>query len=475
MAVTLVGSGGIFTRLGRLFRGLADLNALQGGTATSTVAAGASWATRGTNIEADAADSPAVSDQIDGHWQSIDSWRSAQSSLFSSMQALAEAIVVRQVDLDANLPTKDLSTALKELIRQMKASGDDLADSAVAAGSQTAVGTPTGNAQVVVSVKNNDGWVLQTAFAETLRFTVSADAQSGGATARNETLSVQGRASNPDVSAYDWPYGSGANQAVSLADAHEDNSAGNLLYNGGFDTFNDTNYPQNWVVATGTVGTNVSAAGGAAAYTDGDALKITGDAGGTLTTLRQTFETDASTTSGSGGTPAELEPNTQYAVGLWVKRDNAQSAGALRVALVDGGHTVTTDVAGTSNSFSIDCTALTASYAFYSGTFRTPLALPTTGLKLELKLTTAIDDGDSVFIDDLAMTEMTQLYAGGPFVAAFPGDTDVILDDQWTVAITNTMGQMAMWLERFFGLRELGLQFSYDSAGAETVSDSLIV
>ncbi len=95
MAVTLTGTGGLFKRLGAIFGGLADLRSIQGGTVTTATASGASWATRGTTLESYAAESPAVSSEIDGHWASIQSWRSAQASLFSSMRSIAEKIVIR--------------------------------------------------------------------------------------------------------------------------------------------------------------------------------------------------------------------------------------------------------------------------------------------------------------------------------------------------------------------------------------------
>jgi hypothetical protein len=463
----------VFKRLGRIFGGLADLRSIQGGTVTTAVASGASWATRGTNIEADAAESPAVSDQIDGHWTAIASWRSAQSSLFTSMRSLAEKVVIRQVDLDASLATKDITTALKELIRQMKSSGDDIADSTVSAGAQTAVGSPTGTAKAVVSIYNRDGYVLQTPFAETLRFTTASDAQTGGATARNESMTVRGKAAVTDVAAYDWPSGSGCNVTVNLIDAQADNSRGNLLYNGDFETFLSTHTPQDWVMSVGVAGTDYTAAGSSDALTGSNAMKFIGD-GSTLTVMRQTFDTAHSTTLGAGGTPAELEPNQQYAVGMWLKRNTALAAGVLRVRLTDGDNTVTSDVAGTANSFTIDLTALTGSYVFYSGVFRTPAVTPTSGYKLELAQTTAHDTGEFYYLDDIAFAKMTPLYNGGPSVAVFAGATNTVKDDQWTVAISCTMGGFASWLERVFSLRDKGLQFPYDSAGGETVADSLI-
>lgn len=475
MAVTLVGTGGLYKRLGALAGGVANVVSLQGGTATTDVAAGASMTTRGTTLESYWAESPALSVYLDTHWQTISSWRSAQSSLFQGFKRLAENVLIEQVHLDNPLPTKTVDTAMRELIRQMRAAATDINASSISAGSQTAsTPTPTGTTKLVISLKNEEGYKYQTSFAETIKFTCTSDAQTGGATARNESFAARGKAAVSDVSNYLYSAsGSGCNKTFTVTDSQSNNTRNNLLYNSGFDSFNSTNYPGSWVIATGAVTTNVLAAG--SGYTGGNALRILGDAGGTLTKVTQAFDTTANTTTaGSGGTPAELEPLTVYHVSLFVKRDNALSAGNIRVSLTDGSGTVTTNVAGDNNEFDIDATALTASYVHYSGAFQTPAVIPSTGFKLAIALTTAIDDADSVFIDDVSMCEATQLYNGGPWVSAHAGDTNPVLNDAWTVAISATWGVMAMWMERFFALREKGLIIPYDEGAAETVADSLV-
>ena len=114
---------------------------------------------------------------------------------------------------------------------------------------------------------------------------------------------------------------------------------------------------------------------------------------------------------------------------------------------------------------------MSTSYVTFSGTFRTPAVLPAT-YKLQIDLSTAIDNGKSVYIDDLALAEMTPLYSGGPAIAAFAASTNPAAGDAWTIALTNTMGVMAAWMERVFSLRDKGLQLPY--SGSPTVADSLV-
>jgi len=470
MSVTLTGTGGLFKRLGRLFGAMADVTALKGGTATARVLSGASMQTRGTNITADLAEAPALSDYVSAPWGAIDSWRSAQTTLYSAFRSMAEDMVIRQVDLDANLPQRTLTTALTELIRQMRANSDSINASTVAAGDQTAVGTPTGNPVIVLSTKGADGYILQTLFAETLRLKIASDTGTG-ATARQEPLTVRGQAAADSVYSHLWPGGSASSLSLSLVDAQLDNSSGNKLVNGNFETFSTANYPDNWTALVGVAGTNFFAAGSGDAYTQQNALKITGDGGGTLTGLAQQLNKATSTGAGAGGSPDTLKPLTQYAFCCKVKVSATPAAGVLRASLVDGSNAIINDASATANSVTLALTGVSTSYVTFSGTFRTPAVLPST-YKLRIDLSTAIDNGKSVYIDDLALAEMTPLYSGGPAIAAFAASTNPAAGDAWTIALTNTMGVMAAWMERVFSLRDKGLQLPY--SGSPTVADSLV-
>lgn len=332
MSVTLTGTGGVFKKIGRLAGRAADIVALKGGSATTRVLSGSSMTTAGTNILADAAESPAVSAQAEGILSYIDSWRAAQNGLLQQLANIAAAETIRQVDLDASLSTKDITSALTELIRQMKANSDSINASTVAVGSQTSVGSPTGTPIVVGSKYRKDGYVLQTLFPETIRFTTTTDSQ-GSATARQESINVKGAAAVTDVFSHLWPGGSGCNVTLNLADAQLDNSGGNCLVNSDFETFTTSNVADNWVYASGAAGTDIYAAG--SGYTQSNALKFTGD-GSTTITIRQTFNQAVSTAVGLGGSPYKILPSTQYAINLWVKvLSSAPAAGVLRIRLVD--------------------------------------------------------------------------------------------------------------------------------------------
>lgn len=468
MSVTLTGSGGLFKRFGLIAGGLADLKSLMGGTATTPVTSGASWLTRGVNLETDGLNSPAVSIELDGVWTAISTWRSSQSSLFSSMRSYAEKMFIRQVTLDATLSSQDLTSALREIISQMRTNSDSINASTVSAGSQTNVGSPTGNAVIVSSVKNKEGYIWQTPYAETLRFTVTGDAQTGS-TARFEPVTIRGASAINDKFAYDWPGGSGVTVQVNLIDAQNDNSRGNALVNSDFETATTANYPDNWIVQLGAAGTDFLRA--AAGYTQTYALQIVGD-GSTLAAIAQEFDHATSTSAGSGGTPFELEPLTQYAIQFWSKV-SASATGVLQVALVDSSGNVINDAAGTANSFTVNLASLSTTYASSTGVFRTPAVLPSDGIvRLRLKATTAIQSSRSLYIDDIGFSKMTSVYKGGPSVAIFAASTNVATNDAWTVAISNSLGKTAKWLEILFNLNDKELIIPY--SGSPTVADSVI-
>jgi hypothetical protein len=479
MTIPLTGAGGFYTRAGRVWAGLDDLNAARGGAATSRVLSGANLATRVNNEEADFAAGTGVQQVLDGLYGALTSVQGSMGSFFSDAQTRTQNLLKAMWSVDqgisasaplAVLTNVDLPTALRTLISQMGAAAASVNASAPAAGAQTAVGTPLGNAVIVTSVKNPQGQLLAYAFPETLTFLCTADSQ-GSATSGSEPLSVRGAPAVADVFSHLWPGGSGASASVNAVDAAKFSTTANLLVNGDFETATTANILDNWTRLVGASGTDIFQAGSANAYTGSFALQFTGTAGALLDSVAQSFNTANSTSPDAGGTTAVLRPDTQYALSAWVKCSSTPAAGVLEFSLVDGTNTVINDDAGTANVVTKALTTVGATYVNVNGTFRTPAVLPA-AQKFRVRLSTAITSGVSVYVDRVAFTPMTQVYAGGPFVAAFSGSARLILNDSWTVAVTNTFGTVQKWMERMFGMKALGLQIP--QSGAPTVLDSVI-
>ena len=171
--------------------------------------------------------------------------------------------------------------------------------------------------------------------------------------------------------------------------------------------------------------------------------------------------------------PVSLSGRTCYGLNLWAAVDVTPAAGALTVDLVDG---VTNDVLnddeGNANSIAVDLTGLTGSLAAQGGCFHTPLTLPNQ-VYLRLRLSTALSSGTSLFVDELCLVAMTELYPGGLFAAAFAGPQNHAVEDYAEIAATNDRaGAMHEWLHRFLNLG--AKRFLFPVANPGTQPDSLI-
>ncbi len=173
--------------------------------------------------------------------------------------------------------------------------------------------------------------------------------------------------------------------------------------------------------------------------------------------------------------PVALDARSQYAISLYAAADVVPAAGVFTVDLVDGiGGSVIADDAGTNNSFTFTGAGLATTTAAKSGTFRTPTAIPPI-VYVRIRISTAVSAGTSVFIDEVTLVEMTELYTGGPYVAAFSGPTNWVVDDKLTLTVTNDRaGALLEWMDRVFDLRANRLLLPTDSGGTETIADSLI-
>jgi hypothetical protein len=501
--ITLSGAGGLFTRLGHLFGGVADILALRGGAANSRVLAGANMAARViATVEPDFAAGTPLPQVADGILQSLSSFQDALKSLPSDFQTRAQNLLKAMYAIDTQAASPNgpltqltgsigLADALQTLVSQMKTAAATVQAATVTAGALTAVGTPVGNPTAVVSLKNGQGVGLMLVFPETLRLTVTGDSQSGGATLGNEPFKVTGQAAVADALSHLWPGGSGVSATGSLVDGSKDNSAGNMLQNSSFLTFSTANYPDNWVVGSGSAGTQILNGTGTNTYLPGGgSLQFVGHA--TPAGVAQPFGTTPSTAAGVGGTSATLKPDTVYHYSVPYKLSLASpAAGVLEVALTDGSAwpgVVLADDAAVNNVATVALTGVAdTAWHVLSGSFRTPAVLPTTTpvARLRVQLSTALSVGTSVYVAQPVFTAPAgpsggALYPGGPFLTVQRGPARVIAGlspDTWTLAIANSYstsggGLLQQYFERIFGLRTLGLQLG--ASGSPTLADTLI-
>ena len=168
----------------------------------------------------------------------------------------------------------------------------------------------------------------------------------------------------------------------------------------------------------------------------------------------------------------DVAANGQYAFGGLFLSPSAPAAGVITVDLYDGSAVINDDY-GTANSFTIDCTTLTTSFAWKTGSFRLPRTLPPL-VYLRIHVSTAITNTKIVYFDDCRFVQMAELYAGGPSVAILSGSTPFAQGDYYTLTSTNDRaGLIQEWFERAFAMRERGLLLPYDTGGTETIVDTL--
>lgn len=414
---------------------------------------------------------------IDALASQITSVRTSDSAWKSYAAARVEAIAIAMAHRDVTLVTKDKITAIKEIITQMVGSGtlynaDNDIDASTVSITTAALSSNTGNAVLVGAVVRPDARNNELIFNEVLEVQCTSDYQTGG-TARSESWTVKGE---PAVSAlaYDWPRGSGANTTLTTVDASLDNS-GNILTNSDFESWggvptSSANVPDRFAVLAGTVGTTVLKETSTIYGTHGAAsLRFVGDAGGTLTSLAQSFN------DSTNGTAYKLLPNTVYLVNFYARKSASLLAGEIQCRLLDSSNAVISNDAGTNLSFSVAHGTLTTSFASYTGIFVTPKNLSSTTYKLNLRVSVALTNGESVYFDDLAIAVGKVAYPNGLYLAMFAGSINPIIGDKYTgTASNNYAGLFQQQLDRVLGMREMGLQFPSDAAGAETIADTLL-
>ncbi len=473
MTVALTGTGGLFTRVGKIIKVSRNLNGFRG----DTLAVGdvndtaAVWGASGptvvdakTGYDAIAAQYQSTLQSLcDGLFTAKKNFRSSLDSAQTYLKTLAVNTVIEQVHADAVLPAKTLDLAMRELIRQMVGASATIDASTVTA-AVSASGTNIGNATIVASVKSPTGVTREYCFPEVMDFKVTTDRFGG--TQGSEVITVRGELPVANTLDYLWPGGSGSTASITLTDATLDaqsGAGGNLLTNSDFETFT-SNVPDGWTLLVGTAGTtvlkNVSVLYGTRSVAS---LQFTGDGGGTLSSIYQDIS-------------SEVEQSTVYAFNCYVKDSGAGLlAGVLKIDLIDGSNVVINDDASTANSSTVAFGTTTGTYAAFSGFFRTPTNLPTT-VRLRVSISTALTNAESMYVDDLALTKAIQLYPGGPYGAAFRASTDVLKNDLWSVTIANNGyagGTFQTAFEAFFGMRALGLQIPSDAVGGETIADTL--
>jgi len=93
---------------------------------------------------------------------------------------------------------------------------------------------------------------------------------------------------------------------------------------------------------------------------------------------------------------------------------------------------------------------------------------------LRLWMNGPVADGSSIYIDEVAVVKGRELYSGGPYVAAFPGATPAVVEDAWTLTVTNDRGgALQEWWNRAFAMADNDLLLPTSGTGTN-IPDTVI-
>lgn len=237
-----------------------------------------------------------------------------------------------------------------------------------------------------------------------------------------------------------------------------------ITYNGMGGNVNQFTVTDNTTGGTHSITPATVTPGTAQVFAGGQALEFVGD-GSTLTALYQQITTG-------------LQPSTAYAVSLWAICDSVPAAGVVNIELVDGiGGSVINDGQAAANAITFNASALTTGWQHLKAlqaaecVFRTPAQLPPL-VYFRIRLSTAITNTKNMWVDNVALTPISEFYSGGCGAAIFAGSKPFDANDTFSIAVTNDRaGLVREWMQR--NLDFAGKELLLPTSGSPSVPDSV--
>lgn len=462
MALTYDGTGGLFTRLGKLIYTMDLIRTHQSNMKSRMSDVAGAYSS---------ADMYMVSDYMTNAERRIQE----MGSMLLDIQAACEKTLVEMCWTEATssttktntMRTKTLGDALVWLIREMRADSESIDGNTITKSSATfgASNVGAGNSFTYLNKTPNvllggmQDW--QNVREEAIECRVIQDSVSGGLQPGSEIWSVRGQPAYPGLD-YRFPRGSGVNIMIATMCASVDAGCRgqNLLTNSDFED-QTTNLPDQWTVSSGTAGTHFTTETGT--YMRGaKSLKLAAGTGGTFS-IRQRI-------GAASGTVGRIVPDRAYLMSFAYKID-VGCTGVVRMCVKDASGNII-DSGGFTQSFTLN--GGSTSWVNVVQSFRAPINVPSE-CYLHFETTTTIATA-AAYIDELILAEMTPIGFGGPAIGIVAGSSDLRVDDKLTFYFENNKaGLFAIALDRLFDMYGRGLQLPSNWSGTETIDDALIV
>jgi hypothetical protein len=168
--------------------------------------------------------------------------------------------------------------------------------------------------------------------------------------------------------------------------------------------------------------------------------------------------------------PVDIDPDKVYFLGYWMT-PTAAGTGQFEVAIVNsiGGVTLT-DRSGANISELTNLSGLSAKTG--KGFFFA--VKPSTQGQLYVVLRKTIAEPTRNFVvDEVVLVQATELYPGGPFVAAMAGSRPVLKEDAWNLTVTNNnASEFQKYFDAFFDTA--GKRLLLPTSGSNSISEALV-
>jgi len=472
MAITYTGTNGLFTRLGKLFYVIEQMNSF-----TDTLRA---------EVE-DVIDEFTVADihQLMNLPAQLKTIETPLAPLYGQLSAVAANIVIETVKSGLEKNPKSLREALEMLIDDMVTETKHVEDVnystsgtiAAVSGNTANVGTVLHNA--FLSKKITTGgtqYVIQTLRPEKVLIECIKD-ESGGAVLGKELFRVTGE-EHKNYTDADWPAGSGARKLVRVTSAkdtgvYKTNTPGeNILVNSDFQLFTSSLVPTRWSVGqmdSHSVPANAQTQNTTAGYIwnseSAGNLKITGDG-----TYRHRITQDLGTGT---GTPGRVYAGGNYTFSCRIRiaaGSGTVGGGEIRFSIQNGSGSVTS----ATKSYALSSVGTTWIHVSESMDL-TGIEIPTDA-RFAIECTTAVPNTKSIVIDELILTEGVQVYPGGYRLTVLRGQADYRTGDAFTVTWAHSasppVNEFQFMFEQLFGMSQYNLNLPVHTS--ENIADSLI-